>query len=248
MLSVRSPTVRDRTDHRHSLIARDGVLVRWFRLGVDGVVLCDQQHLLSSHERDRADRFRFDSHRRRFVARRIALRLVIAEAIGCPPDRCPLAWTADGRPVLDIKGPPICVSTSHSGKLGVIAIGPGSVGVDVERVDASLPVHDLAERCLAPAEQRWLLDRPPVDRLAGFCRLWTRKEAYLKARGIPLASVDLTQLSVLTGDHCVIPPSWLISDLPTCDDGVFSLVAAPPAVRVLSQRMVLDFELNSVAS
>ena len=240
--------MRDRTDHRHSLIARDGVLVRWFRLGVDGVVLCDQQHLLSSRERYRADRFRFDSHRRRFVARRIALRLVIAEAIGCSPEHCPINWTAEGCPLLDVTERPICLSTSHSGELAVIAVAPGPVGVDVERVDPSLPLHDLVERCLAPAEQRWLLDRSPVERHAGFCCLWTRKEAYLKARGIPLASVDLTQLPVLAGDQCVIHSSWLVSDLPICDECVCSLVAAPPAARVVSQPMALALELNAVAS
>jgi len=223
------------------------VLVRSFRLDVAGVVLCNQQHLLSSPERHRADRFRFDSHRRRFVARRIALRLGIAEAIGCLPERCPLSWTDGGRPFLDINGL-ICVSTSHSGELGVIAIGPGLVGVDVERVDASLPVHELAERCLAPAEQRWILDRPPVDRLAEFCRLWTRKEAYLKARGIPLAAVNTTQVPVLHDNHCVIPSSWLATDLPAWDECVGSLVAAPPATRVVCQPMTLDLELNAVAS
>ena len=235
--------MRERIDHQ-----RGGVVVRWFGLEVDDLALRNSEHLLTKHERRRADQFRFDFHRRRFVARRIALRLVIADVIGCSPERCPLSWAADGRPVVDVTGPPICVSTSHSGEVAIIAVSRGSAGVDVECVDPSLPLDDLAPRCLTPVELRWLADRSPVDRLAGFCRLWTRKEAYLKARGIPLASVDLTQLPVLAGDQCVIPSSWLVSDLPTCDECVCSVVAAPPAARVVSHPMVLDLELNAVAS
>lgn len=88
-----------------------------------------------------------------------------------------------GRPGTDGPGD---VSLSHGGGwIAVAATGSGRLGVDVETpraVSASL-----AQRCLAPAELAWLQQASGQARNTRFLRLWTAKEAYLKATGVGLA-------------------------------------------------------------
>jgi 4'-phosphopantetheinyl transferase len=92
---------------------------------------------------------------------------------------------AAGRPVAD---PPVDVSLSHGGGwIAVAAHRRGRVGVDVEGVREVSP--GLARRCLSTAELSWLeraADAPA--RLERFLRLWTAKEAYLKAIGTGLGT------------------------------------------------------------
>jgi 4'-phosphopantetheinyl transferase len=88
-----------------------------------------------------------------------------------------------GRPVTD---PPVDISLSHGGGwIAVAASRAGRVGVDVEAVRDVSPA--LARRCLSPAEVGWMESAPGArDRQERFLRLWTAKEAYLKAIGTGL--------------------------------------------------------------
>ena len=61
------------------------------------------------------------------------------------------------------------------------------MGTDVERVDDSVPALELARRYFAPDEASHLESLPAGRRVARFYELWTRKEAYVKARGLELA-------------------------------------------------------------
>lgn len=99
---------------------------------------------------------------------------------------------AHGRPVAD---PPVDVSLSHgAGWIAVAAYLGGRVGVDVEAVRGVTPA--LARRCLSSAELTWL-DRAAdaQSREERFLRLWTAKEAYLKAIGTGLG-VDPRMVSI----------------------------------------------------
>lgn len=91
---------------------------------------------------------------------------------------------ANGRPHA---GRPLDVSLSHGG--GWIAAAgsvTGRVGVDVEMVRDVAP--SLARRCLTPDERAWMDEVPQRSlRAVRFFRLWTAKEAYMKATGEGLA-------------------------------------------------------------
>lgn len=73
---------------------------------------------------------------------------------------------------------------SSRGTLSAVALGATRIGIDVERVGraADIPAH-----VLHPVEIAWLASLAPEDRARGFARLWTLKEAYLKALGTGLA-------------------------------------------------------------
>ena len=92
---------------------------------------------------------------------------------------------AEGRPVAD---PPVDVSLSHGGGwVAAAAHRHGRIGVDVEAVRPVSPA--LARRCLSAGELSWLEDAADAAaRERRFLRLWTAKEAYLKAIGTGLGT------------------------------------------------------------
>lgn len=71
-----------------------------------------------------------------------------------------------------------------------------AIGVDVEKVREDLVPREIAERFFSLAERQALLSLPEAEQRPAFFRCWTRKEAFLKARGhglsFPLAGFDVS--------------------------------------------------------
>lgn len=142
---------------------------------------------LSASERARYGRFRRDDDRHRYLLAHALLRRALSGY--CP--RSPAAWrfavNTYGKPVLEGAGPRF--NLSHAEGLVACALSGGiRLGVDVEREDRPVEVESLAGRWLAPEERRWLAGLPAEARGPGFLRLWTLKEAYLKALGRGLSA------------------------------------------------------------
>ncbi len=148
---------------------------------------------LDPEERARADRFRFAPDRNRFLFCRAALRHVLGRCLGVAPERLRLSAGAHGRPRLKEGQSDLDFNLSHSGDWGLLALASGRrVGVDIERIDASRAGDEIAARFFSPEEVEALRRTRVADRVDAFFRCWTRKEAYVKARGeglsIPLDS------------------------------------------------------------
>lgn len=143
--------------------------------------------LLSEDEQARAARLLRPRDRARFTAARGGMRRVLGACLGAPPAALEFGFGPAGKPAL-AGGPRF--NLSHSGgqaALAVLAEAPhGScLGLDIEAVrDLAEPV---AERFFAPAEVAALAAVPALQQAAGFFRLWTRKEAVIKAMGSGLA-------------------------------------------------------------
>lgn len=158
--------------------------------------------VLSPDECERAARFRFEHHRRRFIAARAALRVLIARTIGAHPSELRFGTGAYGKPFLHAgplneAGRLLRFNLSHSDAYAVVAMTSGSeVGVDIERVQPVADWEHLTETVFSQAERAQLAALPPEERLEGFFSGWTRKESYLKALGEglhrPLADFDVT--------------------------------------------------------
>jgi len=133
---------------------------------------------LPRHERDRAARYA--GHRRaEFVAGRVLARQLLAAELGCATADVPMTVTPAGRPC--VAGDRLTFSVAHAAGLVAVALSrDGTVGIDLES-DSRAPAA-VAWSC-SPAERHWLAALPPADRRTGFVRLWTRKEACLKAAG-----------------------------------------------------------------
>ncbi len=82
-----------------------------------------------------------------------------------------------GKPVLRDRRE-LHFSLSHSGRFILCAVGDAPVGADVQQMR---DVRESMARRFCPGERTWLESLPPEERKAAFFRLWTRKEAWVKA-------------------------------------------------------------------
>ncbi|HEY0331110.1 MAG TPA: 4'-phosphopantetheinyl transferase superfamily protein [Rhodopseudomonas sp.] len=140
-----------------------------------------EESVLSCGERTRAELFALPLLRSRFVWRRILLRTVIAARLGCQPGEVALQSTRAGRPF--VAGSDLGVSISHSRDIALIAVTSsyGRIGVDVEAVVPMPDQGQIAEIAFTAQEQSEL---KRYDRSSeAFYRIWTCKEACLKAIG-----------------------------------------------------------------
>jgi 4'-phosphopantetheinyl transferase len=138
--------------------------------------------ILSEDERARAARFHFERDRRRFIAGRAALRRILAGYLERAPAALVFSLGHHGKPALENLG--LEFNLSHSGGCGLIAVTRGRrIGVDVESIRTDFAGEDIARRFFAPAEVEALVASAPDEYATAFFRCWTRKEAYVKARG-----------------------------------------------------------------
>jgi 4'-phosphopantetheinyl transferase len=158
---------------------------------------------LSEDELSRAATFVFEQHRRRFVVCRGALRAILAGYLRVPPKDVTFRYGRQGKPYLDgaRHGTGLSFNTSHSDDLALIAVGHDrEVGVDLEHVRPMDGIDDIVARDFARNERLAFWRAAPASQLATFYRVWTLKEAWLKASGVGmnrrLSELDVTVLCV----------------------------------------------------
>lgn len=139
--------------------------------------------LLSADERERAGRFRFEPDRRKFTVARGVLRILLGRYLGLEPASLAFSYTELRKPWLpahaDWK-----FNISHSGEAALYALTlHHQIGVDIEQIRPIDDAQQLARRFFAPEECDELQAAPPEKQLEVFFSGWTRKEAWIKARG-----------------------------------------------------------------
>lgn len=156
--------------------------------------------LLDGAELEALARIKASQRRRELLFGRAALRRLLASyagaragevLIGRDAHSKPCARLEDGRPVPSF-------NVSHCGDVLAIALcAQGGIGVDVEQADArlSMDLEGIARSQFAQAEYEVLMGSAPQQRLDAFFRMWTLKEAILKATGVglyhPLNQIDV---------------------------------------------------------
>jgi 4'-phosphopantetheinyl transferase len=156
------------------------------RLDLDATTFRELWESLSADERARADRFHFRIDREHFVAARGGLRAVLGRYTGAEPRRLHFAYDAYGKPSLDGETAParLRFNVSHSNGVALYAFAEGrAVGVDIEYVREDFASLDIAEHFFSRSEVAALRAVAEGERAAAFFDCWTRKEAYIKARG-----------------------------------------------------------------
>jgi 4'-phosphopantetheinyl transferase len=153
---------------------------------------------LSADERARADRFHFQEDREHFIVARGVLRSILGLYLRKAPEFLSFRYTSYGKPALDLGsgGEAIRFNLSHSHKMALYAVARGrEVGIDLEFISGSPQAEQIAERFFSSEEISTLRALPPALQRHGFFLCWTRKEAYIKARGEGL-SLPLDQFDV----------------------------------------------------
>lgn len=127
--------------------------------------------LLSQEETARADRFVFDRHREAYELSQGALRMLLGRYLRCRAREVTFTLGEKGKPVLrNYSG--LHFNKSHTEGLAFYGFAHCEIGVDVEADREVRDADRIAARCFTSEE-----------RVEPFLRVWTRKEALVKAVG-----------------------------------------------------------------
>jgi 4'-phosphopantetheinyl transferase len=139
---------------------------------------------LPDDERALADRYATAALRRRFLARRGALRDVLSRYLGVAPPDVAIVREDSGRPRLAEGDATLRFSAADSGDLALIAVAREDVGVDVERLRRVERADEIARRWFGEGDRR-RFERLAAqgDGDAAFLSAWTRLEARVKRVG-----------------------------------------------------------------
>jgi 4'-phosphopantetheinyl transferase len=182
---------------------------------LDGVDLAPARDLLSPAELERAERMQSPRPRRRFLARRLMVRTVLAERAGEDPARlvlerrCERCGGSHPSSPLAAGSGAVWWSASSSADLAAVAISGRRVGLDLERSEERPRWQRISDRFYTEAERRALAESP-----SRFLEFWTMKEAFLKAIGLGLPgglrSLDCTGLTQAQGEWSTSSahPGW----------------------------------------
>ena len=171
--------------------------------------LAPLRSLLNPEELARADRFLQPQHRVRAAVSRACLRALLGGYLRLPPETVEFQFNAHGKPSLPTTHPHsrLRFNVSHSHGLALFAFArERELGVDIEKIRLDRPADKIAARFFAPAETARLRSLPSAQQAQAFFECWTRKEAYIKARGEGL-SLPLDSFEIGFGPG--IPPSLL---------------------------------------
>jgi 4'-phosphopantetheinyl transferase len=187
--------------------------------------------ILDEGERVRAARFVFEQDRRAYTAAHALLRHALSERAGVEPTAWRFAAGSHGKPYLSKQpaGFDLRFSLSHCRSMVAVAIAQGlEVGVDVEACGRAVDL-EIANSCFAPDEIAMLNALPqPEQQRDLFTKLWTLKEAVIKATGAGLSqplesfSIEFDPLRVTMRDcfdkECMAaghtfsdPDSWSVA-------------------------------------
>ena len=118
------------------------------------------------------------SERSYFLQRRVVLRAFAARCAGVAPETLRIFYDEHGAPRVD--GAALFVSVSSRAARAALAVASSPVGVDLEPFNMGAPV---IEDVLGKSERQALAKLSGEARARAFLRIWTAKEAYLKACG-----------------------------------------------------------------
>lgn len=184
------------TVRRWTVVSTHAIEVLAARIDVSAEELETLSGRLDPAELKRASRLR-PARRRQFVATRVILRALLGERLGVPAAEVPLRTSKNGKLFVSAS---VLFNVAHSGDLAVFAFTRSlDVGVDVELLRPVTNLPEVVELALAPSEAADLQSVPAGDRTSAFLACWTRKEAYLKARGIGLGSPRDVAVTVRPG-------------------------------------------------
>ncbi|RDI43778.1 4'-phosphopantetheinyl transferase sfp [Aquicella lusitana] len=156
-----------------------------------------QLRLLSPDENERAQRFQFPIHRQHFIAARSTLRKILGVYLNTSPQDIRFVYTEHKKPLLAHPAyARLKFNMAHSHDIAVYAFALDQmVGIDIEKIKTTYNAA-IAKRYFSQQENAALEQLSGKEQINGFFRLWSRKEALVKAAGkglfIPLSSFSVS--------------------------------------------------------
>jgi 4'-phosphopantetheinyl transferase len=153
---------------------------------------------LNTEERSRADKFKLEIHKNRFIIARGALRQILSIYLDRNPNKIDFIYSDRGKPSLLENYLNLQFNLSHSEDLIVCAVTQNKkIGIDVEYINNKNDCLGIAKRFFSPKETETIDSATERERYRLFFQFWTAKEAYLKATGEGLSgSLDKVEINL----------------------------------------------------
>jgi 4'-phosphopantetheinyl transferase len=165
-------------------------------------------HTLSINERVRAERFHFEKDRKRFIAGRGILRTILSCYLSVEPSRLHFCYGKNGKPALaDTFGKgAILFNMSDSEGLALYAFTRDhEIGVDIEHIRDIPEMEQIAKQFFSARENAVFRSLPESKKREAFFNCWTRKEAFIKAKGEGLRfGLDQFEVSLAPGKRAAL--------------------------------------------
>jgi 4'-phosphopantetheinyl transferase len=179
------------------------------------------------------------------VGARATLRVALGSHLGLEAKTVQIVEGDDRKPV--VAGRELEFSVSHTDGGAMVAVAAVPVGIDLERVEpiAGEEFDDLVAFVLDAREREELDLLPEDDRLTAYYRVWTRKEAYVKATGEGIAKRPFSEVIVGVVTPLLIEvhglpeaelAAWSVVDVDAPQGCVASLVVRQREPRVTVRR------------
>ncbi|MCC6697660.1 MAG: 4'-phosphopantetheinyl transferase superfamily protein [Candidatus Hydrogenedentes bacterium] len=194
---------------RQSLGLEPGAVHVWrARLDQPATVIDRYWATLSADEQERAARFHFPGGRNNYVVGRGVLRELLGRYLGMLPSAVSLTYSDHGKPALTegCGSLPLRFNLAHSGRLALYGFTLDRlIGIDIEKNRPDFAGQRIADRFFSSREADALRALPKEQREEAFLNCWTRKEAYIKARGEGLSfPLDAFDVSLKPGEPAAL--------------------------------------------
>lgn len=151
-----------------------------------GEILNTYMKDLSTEEHTQADRFHFESDRRRYILSHSRLHRLLGGYLGVEPDSISFESAERGKPHLggQYSASGLEFNLAHSGEMALFGFCRGAtIGVDIEHLRPLPDLDRLAARYFSKQEQEQLAQLPSEKKVDAFFKCWTCKEAFIKNIG-----------------------------------------------------------------
>jgi 4'-phosphopantetheinyl transferase len=214
------------TPPTHLLLPKKDVHIWRAVLDLPSSSLQEFKSKLSADERIKADRFRFERDRNRFIVSSGILKTILGYYIGTEPGEIRFCYENRGKPRLDdaFHDTGIHFNVCHSEGLALyIFTRDHKVGIDIERVRDFPEMVQIIEQFFSVREKMVFRRLPDSKKREAFFNCWTRKEAFIKAIGegffYPLNQFDVSfapdepsRLLTIEGDSEKVS-QWLMGSI-----------------------------------
>ena len=186
------------------------------------------KYLLSELESRKQNSFTFEKDQTRYLISHIALRFILSKYLNTSPKLIEYQFNSSGKPSI------VCCSgvhfnLSHSGKLACIGISSTEIGIDIEYVTKNFNHLEIANDYFSQEELNLInSQRDNANRSKMFFKIWTIKEALLKATGTGLTA-DLPTINLKDNQwlcsNKIEYSNWQIKELELLQEGYIASLA-----------------------
>jgi 4'-phosphopantetheinyl transferase len=157
----------------------------------------DLSNFLDSYEVERAKRYYKKADKNRFIICRSLLKFALALYTQSHIKDISIELLSNKKPYLP-KYPDVFFNVSHSGDYAVLAISDTPIGIDIESMDLNYPFQETMPSIFNEDEIQFI--HASDHKAKTFFRLWTRKEAFVKALGKGIDD-NFSKIPCLDGQH-----------------------------------------------